>query len=277
MYFCIRDDDTSFFTSPDDLERAYSEITKWGPVSLAIVPFHKAGTSKGVPEKYQRRWSIHPLHENSDLVEYLRAGIATGRYEAMLHGYHHDEEDRPLEFMGADNLERRVRDGRKYLEDLLGAAIRVFVPPGNGIGREGLRALAKEGLHLGGVAGVRSGWDPLSGTTWATWWRLRKWRSGGGRGTPWVLDLDDHKEISGNAVTPSSNPQENEARYNSARQLGGVFCVATHYWEFDTPCLPPNTGTVRDQLQRLVERAKCDPLVVWRSVGDIVSAGDGKN
>ena len=25
MYFCIRDDDTSFFTSPDDLEHAYGE------------------------------------------------------------------------------------------------------------------------------------------------------------------------------------------------------------------------------------------------------------
>ena len=47
----------------------------------------------------------------------------------MLHGYHHDEEDRPFEFIGADDLARRVRDGRKYLEDLLGAAIRVFVPP----------------------------------------------------------------------------------------------------------------------------------------------------
>jgi hypothetical protein len=276
MYFCIRDDDTSFFTSPADLERAYGEITKWGPVSLAIVPFHKAGTSKGVPEKYRRQWSVHPLHKNRELVEWLRKGIAENRFEPMLHGYYHDEEDRPLEFIGADDLARRVRDGRKYLEDLLGAAIRVFVPPGNGIGRPGLQALASEGLHLGGVAGVRSGWDPLSRATWVTWWRLRKWRSSGGRGVPWVLELDDHKEIPGNAVTPSSNLHENEARYNCARQLGGVFCVATHYWEFDTPCNPPNPGTIGEQLQRLVERAKCDPQVVWRSVGDIVSMGNGK-
>ena len=39
MYFCIRDDDTSFFTSPDELELAYGEIMKHGPVSLAIIPF----------------------------------------------------------------------------------------------------------------------------------------------------------------------------------------------------------------------------------------------
>jgi hypothetical protein len=272
MLFCIRDDDTSFFTSPDDLERAYGEITKYGPVSLAIIPFCKAGTAKGVPDKYKRRWSVHALHDNVELVQYLRAGLSTGRYEAMLHGYHHDEEDRLFEFIGGDNLQRRVSDGRKYLEDLLGAPIRVFVPPRNGIGRQGLQAIANEGLHLAGVAGVRSGWPPLSRATWVNWWRLRKWKSQGGRGIPWVLELGDHREIPGNAVTPTSNLHENEARYESARKQTGVFCAATHYWELDTPCIPPNPGTVGDQLQRLVDRAKSDPQVVWRSVGDVVSA-----
>ena len=39
MYFCIRDDDTSFFTSPEELERVYGQISQLGPVSLAVVPF----------------------------------------------------------------------------------------------------------------------------------------------------------------------------------------------------------------------------------------------
>jgi hypothetical protein len=277
VLFCIRDDDTSFFTSPDELERAYSEITKHGPVSLAIIPFCKAGTSKGVPENFKKRWSIHPLHDNKELVEYLRAGIATGRYEAMLHGYHHDEEDRAFEFIGGDDLARRVREGRKYLEDLLGATIRVFVPPRNAIGRQGLRAIAGEGLHLAGVAGVQSGWAPLSRATWVNWWRIRRWRWGGGRGVPWIINLDDHREIPGNPVTPSSDRQDNEARFDCARQLGGVFCIATHYWELSTACKPPGTGTVGEQLQRLVNRVKNDPQVVWRSVGDIVTKDKGNN
>ena len=98
MQFCIRDDDTSFFTSPEQLEQAYGELSQWGPISLAVVPFHRAGTSKGVPEKYRGRWSVHPLHENRSLVEYLRGGIAAGRYEVMLHGYYHDEPDGHWEF-----------------------------------------------------------------------------------------------------------------------------------------------------------------------------------
>ena len=91
MYFCIRDDDTSFFTSPEDLERVYGEVSQWGPISLAVVPFHRAGTSKAVPDKFRGRWSVHPLHENQPLVDYLRMGISTGRFEIMLHGYYHDE------------------------------------------------------------------------------------------------------------------------------------------------------------------------------------------
>ena len=50
MEFCIRDDDTSYFTSPDELEAVYGEVSVHGPVSLAVVPYHRAGTSKGVPE-----------------------------------------------------------------------------------------------------------------------------------------------------------------------------------------------------------------------------------
>src|SRR5262249_60832091 len=42
------------------------------PISLAVVPFHRAGTSKAVPDKFRGRWSVHPLHENQPLVDYLR-------------------------------------------------------------------------------------------------------------------------------------------------------------------------------------------------------------
>ena len=93
LRFCIRDDDTCFFTRPEELERAYGLITQSGPVSLAVVPFCRAGTSKAVPEQLRRTWSVHPLHENVELVEYLREKVRAGRFEIMLHGYHHDERE----------------------------------------------------------------------------------------------------------------------------------------------------------------------------------------
>ena len=143
MEFCIRDDDTSYFTSPDELEAVYGQVTLHGPVSLAIVPYHRAGRSKSVPERFRTQGTIHPLHDNGDLVAYLRDRISKGRFEVMLHGYHHDEPDGLPEFMNRKDLGQRVSRGRKYLEDLLGAAVRVFVPPGNTIGSAGLRAIAR--------------------------------------------------------------------------------------------------------------------------------------
>ena len=271
MHFCIRDDDTSFFTSPDELERAYGEVTKWGPVSLAIIPFCRAGTSKGVPEKFRGRWSIHPFHKNPELVEWLRIGVAAGRYEPMLHGYHHDERNGQWEFAGGNHLAQKVTEGRRYLEDVLGAPVRVFVPPHNAIGRKGLQAIAREGLHLGGIAGVRAGWSPFSGATWATWLRLRQWRANGGAGIPWVLDLGDHREIAGTPITPLSNFQQSKAIFDAARQVDGVFCAATHYWEFDATSRHPASQTVGQHLRWLIDGAVSDSSVMWRSVGEILS------
>jgi hypothetical protein len=271
VQFCIRDDDTCFFTSPEQLEHAYGEVNQWGPISLAVVPFHRAGTSKGVPEKYRGRWSVHALHENPHLVEYLRRGVSSGRYEVMLHGYYHDERNGRPEFERGIDLVHRVADGRKYLEDLLGTRIRVFVPPRNGIGRDGLLAIAGEGLHLGGVAGLRSGWPYCSRRSWALWLRLRRWKLAGGVGLPWVLDLRDHHEIAGNAVTPLSSSRLNEASLDEAVSVGGAFCAATHYWELETPSVHRNEPTVGEQLRRLIDRAKSNPHVIWRSVGDVVS------
>ncbi len=271
MYFCIRDDDTSFFTSPEELEKAYGEITNWGPVSLAVVPFHKVGTSKGVPEKFRGRWTTHPLHENSELVGYLRERVAEGRYEIMLHGYYHDEDQGYYEFVRGDHLAKRVSDGKKYLENVLDTQVRVFVAPHNGIGRQGLRALAGAGLHFGGVAGVRSGWPLWSGRTWNLWRRLRSWRKAGGVGVPWILDLGDHREIAGVAVTPSSSLNFNQQVFDTALKINGVFCLATHYWELSVASIYPGEPTVGDHLKNLIDRARLDSRITWRSVGDTIA------
>jgi hypothetical protein len=273
LRFCIRDDDTNFFTQPEELERVYGPITDKGPVSLAVVPFCRAGDNKAVPANLRGCGSIHPLHENVALVEYLRQRLAAGRFEIMLHGYHHDEPHGRPEFAEGHGLDRKVRDGRRYLEDLLGTKVRVFVPPHNAIGRRGLRAVVQSDLHLGGTAGVRGGWPVLSRRTWGLWWQLRKWRNGSGLGVPWVLDLGDHREIYGNAVTPLSPLRESQKALDCARELGGVFCAATHYWEWDVASQHRGDPTVGQHLLELIERASATPGVVWESVGDVVSRG----
>jgi len=271
MQFCIRDDDTSFFTSPEQLERAYRWCDQRTPVSLAVIPFCRAGRSECVPVQFRERWSVHALHDNRALVSYLRAGVASGRFEIMLHGYYHDVRHGRDEFARPENLRQCVFDGRYYLEDLLGGEVRVFVPPHNVIRASGLRAISNAGLHLAGTAGVRGGWPLSSSNTWRLWLRLRRWKRHGGVGIPWVLDLDDHREIYGNPVTSSSSMQRNVAAFRNALKRDGVFCVATHYWELDSPSQNSPTSTVGEQLQRFIVQAQASPHIQWCSVGDTLT------
>jgi hypothetical protein len=85
------------------------------------------------------------------------------------------------------------------------------------------------------------------------------------------LDLGDHREIPGNAVTPGARLQHNEAVFESTLAMGGVFCVATHYWEQAAPSRYAGDPTVGEHVQRLIDRAVSDPRVVWRSMGQVVS------
>jgi hypothetical protein len=270
LRFCIRDDDTNFFTQPEELEKAYARIIECGPVSLAVVPYCRPGTNKAVPAALRGSWSVYPLHENVALVDYLRSKVAAGKFEIMLHGYYHDEPHGRPEFGEGDDLDHRVLHGRQYLEDLLQTTIRVFVPPHNQIGRRGLRAVAQAGLHLGGAAGVRGGWPLISRETWALWLQLRRWRKNGGMGVPWVLDLGDHREVAGCAVTPTSSLSENLMTLDRAFEVGGVFCAATHYWELEAHSQNPGDPTVGEHLVQLIERALSRPGTVWESVGDVV-------
>src|SRR5262249_21741593 len=140
--------------------------------------------------------------------------------------------------------------------------------PHNTIGPQGLRAIALAGLHLGGTAGVRNGWPLLSYKTWFLWRRLRSWDKG--LGIPWILDLGDHREIPGNAVTPTSVFKRNKAAFESALVREGTFCAATHYWELGVQSRNPGDPPVGAHLRHLIDLARADPRVIWRSVGDVV-------
>ena len=270
-YFCIRDDDTNFFTSPQELELRYGDISRWGPVSLAVIPFCRAGDNLAVPEKLRGRGSIHPLHENRELVTYLQQAVRESRFEIMLHGYHHDTFSGRPEFTTGVDLPERVSRGRDYLETVLQTKVRVFVPPHNAIGRDGLKALARHGLHLAGAPGMRGGWPVLRKRSWALWQRLREWRVHGGAGIPWILDLGDHREIYGNAITPVARREGIDHAFDCARKVDGVFCAATHYWELDSASQWPDSPSVGEQLRFLIERVRSDSVMEWRSVGDVVS------
>ena len=139
------------------------------------------------------------------------------------------------------------------------------------MGKDGLRAIVKAGLHFGGTIGVRSGWPIFSYQTWRNWLKLRIWQKKFATGVPWVLDLGDHREIPGNAVTPNALFARNKVVLDTALAINGAFCAATHYWELGFPSKNEGDPPVGIHLRYLIELARSDPRVLWRTVGDAVS------
>jgi len=236
VYFAIRDDDTCYFTHPEELDSCYSGIWDTCPISLSVVPFHACTKSGAVPKKYWSGDKIFSLEDNQELVRFLRDGIARDRINITLHGYHHKDEPDGFEFAAGNDLARKVAEGKRYLEDLLGQPIKVFVPPHNTLGRTGYRAVLNAGLHISGIQPFRPslrGYDPritAIGIRRRIRARLTKHNQ-----SCLIKFPDGHIEVPYHPLTPVTCPQSLLDNFNKTAQTGGVFCLATHYWEFDVP------------------------------------------
>lgn len=254
MKFALRDDDTSYFTMPERLEAVYRDIWDQVPVSLAVVP-HAAGfPDKAIPRQFWQAGRAFPLEENPALVSRLKELVASRRASVMQHGLTHEDFPDGHEFQAAPDLERRLADGRSYLEKLFATRVTVFVPPHNALSKRGLRAVAREGLNLlGSFLSFRPSMRPWDARTPANWWRVRRYRAATGRRKadrliyPHVLRYGRHAEFGCHSLIPGTTAEGLIAAFDEARGAGGHFCVATHHWEVD--------AGLKDVLRRVLDHA----------------------
>ena len=240
MKVALRDDDTSFFTAPDQLEAVYHDVWDRIPVSLAVIPKAAGFRDKAIPEKYWDAARAFPLEENPALVDYLRGRIGAGRVTIAQHGYTHEDFPNGYEFQAAPDLEQRLADGRAYLSRLLDTRIEIFVPPHNALSKRGLAAVGAAGLNLlGSFLSFRPSLRPWDAHTLSNWWRVRGYRAATGRAKsdrliyPHVLRYGSHAEFGCHSLIPGTTLEELVAGFEEARRAGGNFCIATHYWEVD--------------------------------------------
>ncbi len=240
MKVAVRDDDTSYFTNPEALDRVYGGIWERVPVCLAVVPFAIGYENPGIPEAHWRSGESFPLEQNTALVPQLREWIAKRRITIALHGYTHQDYPDGFEFQAAPDPERRVADGRAYLEGVLGTAIKIFVPPHNALSKRGLAAVSAARLNLlGSFLSFRPSVRPWDWQTPLNYWRIRRFRAATGRRKrdrfvyPHVLRYRRHAEFGCHTLIPGTTLDELVKGFGEARGLGGHFCLATHYWEID--------------------------------------------
>jgi hypothetical protein len=254
MKVALRDDDTSYFTRPDAIEAVYHDIWQRAPVCLAVVPFAIGYPNPGIPSAHWHSGVSFPLDRNGAVVECLRQWIAAGRVTVALHGYTHQDFPNGYEFQAAPDPERRIADGRSFLQRVLDTRISVFVPPHNALSRRGLAAVSAAGLNLlGSFLSFRPSMRPWEWRTLPNFWRVRRFRAATGRRKqdqfvyPYVLRYGRHAEFGCHSLIPGTTAEQLIRGFNDARARGGDFCLATHYWEIDR--------VLRDVLVRFLDHA----------------------
>lgn len=236
--FAIRDDDTSFFTNPEDLESVYKSY--WGkvPISLATIPFSG-------PEHRDRSFSPtcspdseNPLGANKNLVDWLKNKNKNGQIDIMLHGYSHRYRRINGQWVGEygwkpqEQLAEETRRGKEYLESLLETNIKVFVPPSNTISKYGIQAIRSENLNLSGVMG--RGLDrPFTLDYMQAYAKRWAWRLRHGDAYPFPLRYGGHSELRAYTLTPRSDEDGLCRSLRYCASINAPFVLATHYWEFN--------------------------------------------
>jgi len=262
--FCIavRDDDTSFWTAPWELETLYGKFFKKGlKLSLAVIPYAWRQVNAGVESEFfidvnsGRRF----IYENGSLVDYLKEKLREGKIEIMQHGYDHAYgvylEEKKKEFLTKDvreymrvtgvrnykylpecifksveELKNDLRLGKEILEDTFQVKVRTFVPPGNALSKEAVKIIADLGMNISGII-ERKFNRPLSVRSVMNYVKRIIWKMRYNRPYPFVMNYGTHKELVAYAFTPSSNYEGLIEALNFCRRKRAPFVLATHYWE----------------------------------------------
>jgi len=270
MYFAIRDDDINFFTKPEELAANYSQVWDECPISLAVTPF-QAGYPVWVSAKSSptNPAEVFPLGDNRELVEFLRDGCAFGRFSIMLHGYHHNIPSGRPEFQEGAALAAKAREGKAYLERLLGTKITCFTPPHNALSREGIDAVVAAGLNIVGIQSFRPGRRTLRLRHLVPFlarnWYLRVL----GEEYPRPLWVLDHWEMPYATLGRVSSPELLREGILRAIRRRGTFCLSTHYWEFGYPMASSPSQTVGDVFLELWGQVRSSPGVAFTTVDNL--------
>lgn len=236
--FAIRDDDTSYFTQPEELEAVYRPIWDQVPISLAVVPFTIASHRRKVFSTSASDGQTFAFGENNKLVTYLKERLQQRQIEIMLHGFTHQYKKSKWRWLSEydwkneHQLCKETTTGKRYLEELLNTSVRVFVPPANMIGRGGIKAVVRADLHIcyGDDRSVIHPWS-LAYTTAD----LRLWMFGilRRRCYPFPLDLGTHKELVAYELNPHrATFKKLNDTLEYCVKLSAPFILATHYWQF---------------------------------------------
>lgn len=263
MKFAIRDDDTSYFTKPDDLKNAYDFLKK-GCVSLFVVPFtvpvHKDDVfpyGVGIP------YGFYDLADNHELVEYLRENSTAWNYDILLHGFSHEYKQvdsiwkAEMMWKTQGQLQEEITKGKHYLEKLFNRPVNVFVAPNNAINQNAISIIEELGMDYSGIIQKNDRRvDVRYLLNLAKRWGYRAAKQ---IPYPGLLDYGKHKEL----VAYTLDRYDRLVKeYQECKRRRQPFVVYTHYWQVNQDSkikelLRKITDFVLNDGAEMVELSRC--------------------
>jgi hypothetical protein len=157
-YIIFKDDDVSYFTSPEVLKELYGDLLENSYINFSAVPNVFAGTKlvktnayfteEGleydplIPPSYAGRNEHFDINLNDGIIDFLNGK----NIEVLQHGLSHERINNKPECMVTDveAAHEQAVSGKKMLEQRLKTYNGYFIPPWNAVSREFFEANRKE-------------------------------------------------------------------------------------------------------------------------------------
>lgn len=233
MKIAIRDDDTCFFTKSEDIERAYSFVTK-GCVSLSVIPYaYPVHKDNVFPYGENILLGYYDISNNIQLIDYIKQGIREEKYEILLHGFSHEYKkiggDWKAEMLWKDRnrIENELQEGRKHLENIFDTKVSVFVAPNNDIDQKCQEALDSLGLDYSGKIKLRYVDRKIDFYYIRNYLSMLFYRLKNHQTSSSVYKYKNHCEQNAFDVV---NFETSVKQYEQCKKAGKPFIIYTHYW-----------------------------------------------
>jgi len=234
MKFAIRDDDTSYFTKPEELEAAY-DFVKEGCVSLSVVPFAVPVHKDCVfPYGENIEYGYYDIANNEVLIDYLKNQKGAGKFDFLLHGYSHEYKkidgawQSEMMWKSKEQLESELSEGKRHLEELLSCDISVLVAPNNHIDKKAISVCEKLGMNFSGIIGFND--RKFSFRYIINFIKRCSCRAFKKIQYPGVLNYGKHKEL---VAFTLDNFERLKYEYNECKKRNQPFVIYTHYWSIN--------------------------------------------
>ncbi|WP_324665349.1 DUF2334 domain-containing protein [Haloarcula sediminis] len=227
MKFCIRDDDTCYYTDPEVLESIFGNIWDEVPITLACIPMVSPDTDALVDATESVPM---PIAANTALRSYLADRLRSGAIELALHGYHHDTPEGQPEFVTGRALDEKVRAGRQQLERTFDTTVQLFVPPHVRLSNRGVRAVRRDGLDIVRGYGPRPREIQPHPRWWTSFARFLSFHARYRREFrfPYPIDYGTHREVYSHRLSGRTDMDWCKRAFDYIERKDGVFCLSVH-------------------------------------------------